>query len=132
MRVNDAPEGLDSRPQMSRDGRRQSGGGGRPQSLGFRSILSPDSPVWSELKTWKRSGAISPLIGSLQTLSMPAINTAIVARDAFSTIAKRENWAKQEAGVIVVFCIVFLVAVGVLSLFIHKKIAARRAAKPTA
>ena len=31
---------------------------------------------------------------------MPAINTAIVARDTFSTIAKRENWAQQETGVV--------------------------------
>jgi hypothetical protein len=63
---------------------------------------------------------------------MPAVNTAsLVARDTFSHIAKRENWAQKEAGVVVVFCIVFVVAVGVLSLFIHKKIAARRAAKST-
>ncbi|KAK3945969.1 hypothetical protein QBC46DRAFT_336136 [Diplogelasinospora grovesii] len=63
---------------------------------------------------------------------MPAINTAsLVARDTFSHIAKRENWAQKEAGVVVVFCIVFVVAVGLLALFIHKKIAARRAAKST-
>jgi hypothetical protein len=61
---------------------------------------------------------------------MPAVNTAIVARDAFSHIAKR-NWAGQEAGVIVVFCIVFVVAVGLLALFISKKLAARKAAKQT-
>lgn len=59
---------------------------------------------------------------------MPVISNAIVARDSFSHIAKR-NWAGQEAGVIVVFCIVFVVAVGVIGLFIHKKIAARKAAK---
>ena len=61
---------------------------------------------------------------------MPAIN-AIVARDQFAQIAKRENWAQQEAGVVVVFCIVFVVAVGLLALFIHKKLAARKAAKAT-
>jgi len=60
---------------------------------------------------------------------MPAINTVIVARDTFATIAKRENWAAQEAGVIVVFCIVFVVAVGLIALFITKRMAARRAAK---
>jgi predicted permease len=64
---------------------------------------------------------------------MPAINTAtIVARDTFSTIAKRENWAKQEAGVVVVFCIVFIVAVALIGLWISKCCARRRARKQTA
>jgi ABC-type phosphate/phosphonate transport system permease subunit len=59
---------------------------------------------------------------------MPAIN-ALVARDAaLSHLAKRENWAQQEAGVIVVFVIVFVVGVGLISLFIHKKLAARKSA----
>ncbi|PSR76438.1 hypothetical protein BD289DRAFT_486855 [Coniella lustricola] len=47
---------------------------------------------------------------------MPAINS-LIAREAYSTIAKRSNWASREAGVIVVFCIVFIVAVGVIGLF---------------
>jgi flagellar basal body-associated protein FliL len=61
---------------------------------------------------------------------MPAIN-ALIVRDHFAQIAKRENWAQQEAGVIVVFCIVFVVAVGVISMWIFRKISARRAAKAT-
>jgi len=60
---------------------------------------------------------------------MPAINSLVV-RDQFAQIAKRENWAQQEAGVVVVFAIVFVVACGLLALFIHKKLAARKAAKP--
>ncbi|KAK7698177.1 hypothetical protein SLS64_012747 [Diaporthe eres] len=60
---------------------------------------------------------------------MPAINNALVAREAISHITKRENWAQQEAGVVVVFCIVFVVAVGVIGLFISKKISAARAKK---
>lgn len=59
---------------------------------------------------------------------MPVINT-IVARETFSQIVKRKNWAQQEAGVIVVFCIVFVVACGLIGLFISKRMAARRAAK---
>jgi len=61
---------------------------------------------------------------------MPAINTAIVARDTFSTIAKRENWAQQEAGVVVVFAIVFIVAVSLIGLWISKCIKARNLKKP--
>ncbi|KAF3762944.1 hypothetical protein M406DRAFT_357642 [Cryphonectria parasitica EP155] len=59
---------------------------------------------------------------------MPAIN-ALVAREAVSTIAKRQNWAQKEAGVVVVFCIVFVVAVGIIGLFISKKITAMRQRK---
>ncbi|RYP18945.1 hypothetical protein DL765_003623 [Monosporascus sp. GIB2] len=62
---------------------------------------------------------------------MPAINNAaIVARDTFGALAKREqNWAAQEPGVIVVFCIVFLVGCGLIGLWISKLIAKRRAKK---
>lgn len=59
---------------------------------------------------------------------MPAVNT-VVAREALSTIAKRSNWAGREAGVVVVFCIVFIVAVGLVGLFISKRISARKANK---
>ncbi|ROV96414.1 hypothetical protein VSDG_05410 [Cytospora chrysosperma] len=48
---------------------------------------------------------------------MPAINNVLVARDTMSHLAKRSNWAQREAGVIVVFCIVFIVLVGVIGLF---------------
>lgn len=58
---------------------------------------------------------------------MPAINTALVARETFSTIAKRQNWAQKEAGVVVVFCIVFVVALGVIGLLVGRKISAARA-----
>ncbi len=61
---------------------------------------------------------------------MAAIDTtALLARDVAS-IAKRSNWAGKEAGVIVVFCIVFVVGVGLIALWIHKLLAARKAAKP--
>jgi len=64
---------------------------------------------------------------------MPAIEkSSLVAREVFAALAKREkNWAAREPGVIVVFAIVFVVAVGLISLFIHKKLAARKAAKQT-
>ena len=58
---------------------------------------------------------------------MPAINNALFAREAVSQIAKRSNWASKEAGVIVVFCIVFIVLVGVIGLFIGRRISSARA-----
>jgi hypothetical protein len=53
------------------------------------------------------------------------------ARDVAMQLAKR-NWASQEAGVIVVFAIVFIVAVGVLSLCISRAIKARKVRSETA
>ncbi|KAH9228862.1 hypothetical protein K456DRAFT_1728802 [Colletotrichum gloeosporioides 23] len=64
-------------------------------------------------------------------VTMPAINS-IVARDAVHQLAKRENWASQEAGVIVVFCIVFIVACGIAGLMISRCISRRKAAKAAA
>ncbi|OLN81150.1 hypothetical protein CCHL11_09536 [Colletotrichum chlorophyti] len=61
---------------------------------------------------------------------MPAIKS-IVARDAVHQLAKR-NWASQEAGVIVVFCIVFVVAVGILGFWISRLISRRKAKKAAA
>lgn len=61
---------------------------------------------------------------------MAAIYKPLLARDELLQLAKRSNWAGREAGVIVVFCIVFVVLVGLIGLFIHKKLAARKAAKP--
>jgi hypothetical protein len=56
---------------------------------------------------------------------MPAISLPVVARD-MAHIAKRSNWAGENAGVMVVFCIVFVVAVGLIALFISKKVQARK------
>lgn len=63
---------------------------------------------------------------------MPAINNALISRDTISHIAKRENWAQKEAGVVVVFAIVFVVAAGLIGLFISRKISAARARKQSA
>ncbi|OPB43633.1 hypothetical protein A0O28_0099210 [Trichoderma guizhouense] len=61
--------------------------------------------------------------------TMAAINKQLIATRAVSELVKRKNWAAREPGVIVVFCIVFIVAVGLLGLFIHKQCAKRRASK---
>ncbi|POS74428.1 hypothetical protein DHEL01_v207183 [Diaporthe helianthi] len=58
---------------------------------------------------------------------MAAINNALFAREAVSHITKRDNWASQNVGVMVVFCIVGVVAIGLIGFFINKKISAARA-----
>ena len=48
---------------------------------------------------------------------MPAIDKTLIARDdSLHQLAKR-NWAGDNAGVVVVFCIVFIVGVGLVGLF---------------
>ncbi|KAJ5724399.1 hypothetical protein N7493_006127 [Penicillium malachiteum] len=48
---------------------------------------------------------------------------------SFHTVAKRKNFASRNPGVILVFCIVFLVALGVISLFIYRWMLRRQAEK---
>ncbi|KAK0745206.1 hypothetical protein B0T21DRAFT_251329, partial [Apiosordaria backusii] len=57
---------------------------------------------------------------------MAAINTSLVARDTYAALSKRSNWAAEEPGVMVVFCIVGVVGIGLIALFIYKKMVARR------
>lgn len=39
------------------------------------------------------------------------------------------NWASRERGVIVVFCLVFIVAVGLISMYVYKWLQRRKATK---
>ena len=48
-------------------------------------------------------------------------------RSSAHRLAKRGNWASREVGVIVVFCIVFVVATGLIGLGISKYLAKRKA-----
>lgn len=58
---------------------------------------------------------------------MPAIDKTLIARDqSLHQLAKR-NWADNNVGVIVVFCIVFIVAVGLITLFTYRKMMAKKA-----
>lgn len=58
---------------------------------------------------------------------MAAFDYSLIARD--NTLAKRENFAQREPGVMVVFVIVGLVAILVVGLQIYKRLIARRNAK---
>lgn len=46
--------------------------------------------------------------------------------EAIHHISERSNWASHEAGVIVVFCVVFIVVTGVLGVFIGRAISRRK------
>ncbi|KAF2993309.1 hypothetical protein E8E13_000500 [Curvularia kusanoi] len=60
---------------------------------------------------------------------MAAISHLIAARSeyAMAQLAKRDNWAQREPGVIVVLVIVFLVFCLLIGLFISKRKNANRA-----
>ncbi len=44
-------------------------------------------------------------------------------------LVKRDNWAGENVGVVLVLCIVFIIAVGLIALFIYRKLLARKAAR---
>jgi hypothetical protein len=62
------------------------------------------------------------------SVTMAAIST-LQLREAGHQLSKRSNWASREAGVIVVFCVVFIVATGLISLWVSRLISRRRAAR---
>lgn len=63
---------------------------------------------------------------------MAAISTLSATNSVLNQLAKREkNWAQREVGVVVVLCIVFVVAVGLIGLQLYKWSQKRKAAKAT-
>jgi hypothetical protein len=55
-----------------------------------------------------------------------AVISLPLAPEAIHYISRRSNWAGHEAGVIVVFCVVFIVVTGVLGVFIGRAISRRK------
>jgi hypothetical protein len=64
---------------------------------------------------------------------MAAVNMSLVARSEYAVhqLMKRKNWAQREPGVIVVFVIVFLVAILVIAMFINKKVRSTQSTPPS-
>jgi len=63
---------------------------------------------------------------------MPAIGVvphAKVASPSLYSVVKRGNWADKNRGVVLVFVIVFIVAVGIISLFAYRRWLKRKADK---
>ncbi|KAM0240840.1 hypothetical protein ACHAP5_007824 [Fusarium lateritium] len=61
---------------------------------------------------------------------MAAIKSLMTRDEVVHQLAKRQNWAAKEPGVIVVFCIVGVVFFGLVGLFLYRKAVARKANKP--
>jgi hypothetical protein len=63
---------------------------------------------------------------------MAAISALTTTNSVLNQLAKREkNWAQREVGVVVVLCIVFIVAVGLIFLYAYKAMQKRKASKAT-
>lgn len=59
---------------------------------------------------------------------MPTLDLSIVTQDVpLHQWTKRSNWAGKNAGVVVVFCIVGVIAAGLLGLFLQRRYLARMA-----
>ncbi|PHH74456.1 hypothetical protein CDD83_4563 [Cordyceps sp. RAO-2017] len=60
-------------------------------------------------------------------VAMAAIGASLLARSTLHQLSKRErNWAYREPGVVLVFCIVFIVACGLIALWIYKLMQKRK------
>ncbi|CAG8311638.1 unnamed protein product, partial [Penicillium salamii] len=62
---------------------------------------------------------------------MPAIGVVpqTTVAPSLYAIVRRGNWADENRGVVLVFCIVFLVAVGIIALFAYRRWMKRKADK---
>lgn len=64
---------------------------------------------------------------------MPALNydySLISSRsEKLYQLSRRSNWAGENAGVTLVFCIVFVIVAVLIGLYVHKVLVAKRAAK---
>lgn len=58
-----------------------------------------------------------------------AMEQGAMRRAAGHILERRRNWAAREPGVVLVFCILFIVIVLLVALFITRKLQARRAAR---
>ncbi|KUJ15883.1 uncharacterized protein LY89DRAFT_735029 [Mollisia scopiformis] len=75
---------------------------------------------------------LSPPAAYSYEFNMAAISKIEAQQAVANLLAKREkSWAAREPGVILVFCIVFIVASGLLGLCVSKALAKRRAARQT-
>lgn len=57
------------------------------------------------------------------------MSSHLSTRDTIShmLVKRKKNWAAREAGVVVVFCIVFVVASGLIGLWISRVLGRRKA-----
>ncbi|KAK2743747.1 hypothetical protein FQN55_007151 [Onygenales sp. PD_40] len=57
---------------------------------------------------------------------------SLITRDeTLHQLARRSNWAGENAGVMLVFCILFVIAVGLAALVIYRWCLARKAKRTT-
>ncbi|KKK22834.1 hypothetical protein AOCH_003834 [Aspergillus ochraceoroseus] len=76
----------------------------------------------AEQKRFELISSIAP-----QLANMPALD--LRALEARNQVIERRNWASENPGPILVFCIVFVVGMGVILLFAYRRWMARKAAQ---
>lgn len=62
---------------------------------------------------------------------MPAITTVKRSQESGLLSTRRNNWASREPGVVLVFSIVFVLALGIVALFSYRKWMAWKAKRMT-
>ncbi|KAK2796628.1 hypothetical protein FQN49_009006 [Arthroderma sp. PD_2] len=63
---------------------------------------------------------------------MAAILSLRDVNPAAHQLVKRKNWAARESGVVLVFCIIFVLVVGVGSMLLYRRWSRRKAAAAAA
>ncbi|GLB12479.1 hypothetical protein AtubIFM57258_010161 [Aspergillus tubingensis] len=99
-------------------------------ACGERKMTRVEAETGSSTQSWASSICLdqSSFTEAARSLFiMAAID--LLALEARHQVIKRSNWAGENPGVVLVFCIVFIVAVGIIALFIYRKCMARKAAK---
>ena len=109
-----------------------------PQNKSQITIMGATTPISNQMIKYQASFVRKLLIhlcNRSPTLSlhstMAAIHYSLISREMHE-IVRRDSWPSENRGVMVVFCIVGVVVIGLIALYVQKKLAARREAKPAA
>ncbi|KOS39501.1 hypothetical protein ACN38_g9659 [Penicillium nordicum] len=93
-------------------------------TLGHRSISPQSRSIQKTPLAYHHSDSMAPVKIIHRTKSPSLSLYQIVERSGH-----KGNWANRNRGVVLVFCIVFLVVVGVMALFAYRRMLQRKAKK---
>ncbi|SLM35105.1 hypothetical protein LPUS_04161 [Lasallia pustulata] len=79
-----------------------------------------------------KASAPSATLSSVNAMPAISLTTSALLARATTTPTKHRSWAKHEGGVILVFCIIFIIAAGLIGLCLFRMLVARRAKRQAA
>ncbi|KAF7519259.1 hypothetical protein PCG10_010121 [Penicillium crustosum] len=98
----------------------------------FLNEAADESIVWLATDLWNRNTLLTYYCSD----SMAAVKIIHHTKSAYLSLHQiversghKGNWANRNRGVVLVFCIVFLVVVGIIALFAYRRMLQRKANK---